>query len=93
MGALAPLNMFNTMLRAPLPQYQYLGALSLKERQWRPFQLNIMMHGVGAPKYVQYNVKGAPASVSILGRPIFERATMAPIPIKHMIRGWAPWRP
>ena len=70
MGALAPLNMFNTMLRAPLLQYCEIGALSYERTSMAPYPITRLMLEVGPLASqmlsMQVYLKGAPASV--LGR-------------------------
>ena len=46
-GALAPLNMFNTMLRAPLLQYCQIGALSCERTSMAPYPIKRVMQEVG----------------------------------------------
>ena len=69
-GALAPLNMFNTMLRAPLLQYCEIGALSYERTPMAPYPIKCLMHEVGPLASqmlsMQVYLKGAPCCFIIV---------------------------
>ena len=59
-GAYAPLNMFNTMLRAPLLQNWEIRALSCKRTSMAPYPIKRVMHEVGQLASQILSMQGRP---------------------------------
>src|SRR5208282_3739088 len=59
-GALAPLNMFNTMLLARLLQNWEIGALSCERTSMAPYPIKCVMHEVGQLASQILSMQGRP---------------------------------